>query len=395
MARKGYKTATFTLPDGTRKYVYAKTQEELDEKVFNLKLQMKMGVNLQDKTTVGELIKMWFVTEVEPNVRSNTADNLKCTLNKHLMPLCAHYVAKEVTPVQVKLWLNETGKLNKNAAKSCRRALKNAFNLAEENGLIYKSPVLERFKAGGAASKKRNTLSPTEEETLLDVVECTRAYLFVWFLLATGARRGEACGLMWDCVDLEKGTVELRRNLVFLDYANTELREYMKTDAGTRTIPLPEDLCVALKEERSKTNSMFVFHRPDGRQYTARSFYQFWGNNVETRFGPKAKQTERTRGVITNTEVTPHVLRHTYATRCFEAGMDIKEVQYLMGHATPQITLEIYTHYCEESRKEETFTKARTARSRTTCTTTVPQTTPKTSLNYHKNSENESAEIAM
>ena len=87
MARKGYKTASFTLPDGTRKYVYAKTQEELDEKVFNLKLQMKMGVNLQDKTTVGELIKLWYATEVEPNVRENTAANLKCIHNKHLMPM--------------------------------------------------------------------------------------------------------------------------------------------------------------------------------------------------------------------------------------------------------------------------------------------------------------------
>ena len=155
MARKGYKTATFTLPDGTRKYVYAKTQEELDEKVFDLKLQMKMGVNLKDTITVGELIKMWFTTEVEPNVRNNTAANTKCILNKHLMPMVAQYVAKDVTPVQVKMWLNETGKLNKNAAKTCLRALRNAFSLAEENGLIYKSPVLSRYKAGGTEFKKR------------------------------------------------------------------------------------------------------------------------------------------------------------------------------------------------------------------------------------------------
>jgi integrase len=198
MARKGYKTASFTLPDGTRKYVYAKTQEELDEKVFQLKLQLKMGVDLQDKTTLGELIKLWYTTEVEPNVRENTAANLKCVLNKHLMPLVAHYPAKDVTPAQVKLWLNETGKLNKNAAKSCHRALKNAFSLAEENGLIYKSPVLERFKAGGVESKKRTALTPTEEQQLLDAVAPTRAHLLVWFLLAAGARRGEA---------LEKGPV--------------------------------------------------------------------------------------------------------------------------------------------------------------------------------------------
>ena len=375
MARKGYKTATFTLPDGTRKYVYAKTQEELDEKVFDLKLQMKMGVNLKDTITVGELIKMWFTTEVEPNVRNNTAANTKCILNKHLMPMVAQYVAKDVTPVQVKMWLNETGKLNKNAAKTCLRALRNAFSLAEENGLIYKSPVLSRYKAGGTEFKKREALTPTEEETLLDAVEATSAYLFVWFLLSTGARRGEALGLKWDCVDLDNGVIELRRNLVFIDHKEAELREYMKTDAGTRTVPIPDDLRDAMRRQRSVTNSLFVFARTDGSCYNAQSFNCFWKKNVNNRFGPDAKQTARTHGVYHATSVTPHVLRHTFATRCFEAGMDVKEVQYLMGHASPDITLGVYTHYCEESRKEETFTKARTARSglRTTCTTAVPQ----------------------
>jgi integrase len=363
MARKGYKTASFTLPDGTRKYVYAKTQEELDEKVFNLKLQMKMGVDLQDRTTLGELIKLWYTTEVEPNVRENTATNLKCVLNKHLMPMVSEYVAKDVTPAQVKIWLNETGKLNKNAAKICFRALKNAFNLAEENGLVYKSPVLARYKAGGTEYKKREALSATEEQQLIDAVSRTRAHLLVWFLLATGARRGEALGLKWDCVDLVNAEVTLKRNLVFLDHKNTDLRDYMKTEAGTRTVPLPQDLCEALKRERQETNSLFVFHRVDGSCFIAQSFNCFWKKNVSNRFGPEAKQTSRTAGVVTDRVVTPHVLRHTYATRCFEAGMDIKEVQRLMGHASADVTLEVYTHYCEETRKDETFSKARTARS--------------------------------
>ena len=363
MARKGYKTASFTLPDGTRKYVYAKTQEELDEKVFNLKLQMKMGVDLQDRTTLGELIKLWYTTEVAPNVRENTATNMKCVLNKHLMPMVAEHVAKDVTPAQVKIWLNETGKLNKNAAKICFRALKNAFNLAEENGLVYKSPVLARYKAGGADHKKREALSVAEEQQLIDAVSQTRAHLLVWFLLATGARRGEALGLKWDCVDLVNAEVTLKRNLVFLDHKNTDLRDYMKTEASARTVPLPQDLCEALKRERQQTSSLFVFHRVDGSCFIAQSFNCFWKKNVSNRFGPEAKRTPRIAGVVTDRVVTPHVLRHTYATRCFEAGLDIKEVQRLMGHASADVTLEVYTHYCEDTRKGETFSKARTARS--------------------------------
>ena len=55
--------------------------------------------------------------------------------------------------------------------------------------------------------------------------------------------------------------------------------------------------------------------------------------------------------------------------------MDIKEVQYLMGHESPQVTMEIYTHYCKESRLNDTFEKARAARN---CTTPVPHSAVET-----------------
>ena len=378
MARKGYKTATFTLPDGTRKYVYAKTQEELDQKVFDLKLQMKMGVDLNDRTTVGELIKMWYTTEVEPGIRANTADTIKSVLNTHLLPLCSGYVAKEVTPVQVKLWLNETGKLNKTAAATCMRALRGAFNLAEENGAILKSPVLQRYKAGGKPHGKRKALTPAEEAQLMSVVQGTSAYLLVWTGLAIGARRGELLALMWDCVDFDSATVRIKRNLVHPKNvkAGYQVNEYTKTEAGIRTLPLPLDLCEALKRRKASTSSLFVFPNPYTNQpFTLGAYTGYWFNWVQCRFGPKAKTTPRIRGIVTDTVVTAHVLRHTFATRCFEAGMDIKEVQYLMGHTDPALTLAIYTHYCEESRKEGTFEKARAARQLTEkCTTDVPQT---------------------
>ena len=212
---------------------------------------------------------MWYTSEVEPNIQESTAATLKCTLNLHLMPMVSHYVAKEVTPVQVKLWLNETGKLNKNAAKTCLRALRGAFALAEENGLIFKSPVLSRYKAGGKESKKREALTPSQERTLLDAVREARPYLLVWFLLATGARRGEALGLQWDCVDLDNSVVELRRNLVFKGFQEYELHEFMKTDSGLRSVPLPDDLCDALREERRTTNSIFAEWRTACRSRSA------------------------------------------------------------------------------------------------------------------------------
>lgn len=372
MARKGYLTHTFTLPDGTRKYVYAKTKKELEEKVLKLKIELSYGVDLKDDTLLSDLVQLWFSTDVKGKVAPNTELNSKGILNNHLMPLIAGYKVKQVTPLQVKMWLNETGKLNKRSATTCFRALKEAFNIAEENGLIMRSPVLGRYKAGGKEpTMKRDALTPDEELRLIEVLQGTEQLLYVRFLLATGARRNEALALMWDCVDFDNAEVHLRRNLRYIG-TKWELLDKLKTDSSTRVVPLPFDLCRKLKELKAQSTSLFVFPAADGGPKNLQSFSNFW-NVVHRRFGPSVKENKKYPVYQSQKRVTPHVLRHTYATRCFEAGMDIKEVQYLLGHAKPDITLRIYTHYCLESRKDETFTKARDARSVTsvyhTCTT--------------------------
>lgn len=362
MARKGYKTASFTLPDGTRKYVYAKTQEELDEKVFNLKLQMKMGVNLNDKTTVGELIKLWYETDVKGKIQPSTDRVLRGDLNNHLLPLVSGCIAKDVTPVQVKLWINEFNKLNKQSARRCVRAIRCAFEIAEENGLVYKSPVLARYKAHGRDYNKREALTPEQEKTLLCAVTEPRARLFVWMALALGMRRGELLGLMWDCVDLDTGVVHVRRSMVTDEKGCYHIENRTKTPAGVRDLPITDELSRALRAHRAGSKSVYVFTQLNGNTFSPGGFNQFWRNHVR-------------KPLDEDWDVTPHVLRHTYITRCFEAGMDIKEVQYLAGHESPQVTMEVYTHYCKESRLNDTFEKARAARN---CTTPVPHTAVET-----------------
>lgn len=371
MARKGLFTKTLTLPNGKRKYVTAKTQEELDQKVFEIRLQLRMGVDVSDETTVGEMIQIWFRTEVEPNVKPDTAKKMKGIINKHVLPYISAAKLKDVKPIHIQQIISGVSHLNQQSTRTVLRALREPFAMAEENGLILRSPVLQRFKPGGFAPEEKKALTTQQEKELLRVLTALpETYLFVWVGLATGMRRGELCALMWDCVDLDNATIQVRRNL---NYNNSipVVNEYTKTKAGMRTVAIPYDLCEVLKERRRHTKSLFVLPNKDGTPYTANQFYTLW-RQVTARFGPEASGWGRRDFVKTSVEITPHTLRHTFATRCFESGMDIKQVQHLLGHATPDVTLRIYTHFCAQERQEETLSKARAARSLTECTTFVP-----------------------
>ena len=362
MARNNYKTATFTLPNGKRKYVTAKTQEELEEKVFTLKLQMRMGVDLSDQTTVGELAQLWYSLEKSGKVKEATAYNWQRILNVKILPFLKNHRVRDVTPAMIQNVLSQFPDKSLIDNRRQLNALRGMFALAVENGMIAKSPVLPRFKAVGRETVGHNALTPEQAEQLLNALKDTRSYLFVWTGLKTGLRRGELLGLRWDAVDFKNAVIHVHRNLVIMPQ-ETCLYDNLKTDTSCRDVPVPLDLLTALHREKERTSSLFVFHRGDGTHFDYASFKNLW-KLVTRRCGPVQPANGRCDFVLTAEKVTPHVLRHTYATRCFEAGMDIKEVQHLLGHADPTVTLKIYTHYCEQSRQEATFSNARTAMQR-------------------------------
>lgn len=359
MKGKLYRTAV-PLPNGKRKWISSTTKEGLDKKKKELLLQISAGTDVLSDTTFEEYAELWFRVYKEPYLRPKSIETLRTTFNTHIAPYLGSIPLKKVTPMQIQMILGNMADLSKSLNDKVVQILRGIFNAAVDNNLISKSPVPVRLRPGGVATKEKAALTVEQSKQLLNAVFGTRAYLFCLIALQTGMRRGEICGLMWGDIDFDAQVIHVTHNAVFTN-AQTVVSNDLKTSAARRDIPIPPTFLAVLTGAQKDNASPFVLHMNNGKPLSQTSFSNLW-DMVRRRtvddaadLGKPARNSKMIRSL--DFHVTPHQLRHTYITRLFESGLDIKEIQYLAGHSTVDMTLRVYTHYQHESRKKETAQK--------------------------------------
>lgn len=340
-----YLTKAVQLPDGTRKYFRARTQEELDEKVLKAQILVKSGVDICSEETFAHFSQMWYDLYKKPYLRENSLNSIKYVLNQYILPYIGGCRLRDINPMQIQaIMAGLSNKSNSLQAKVLMN-LRSIFNVAMENGLVAKSPVSTMLRPAGKATQEKETLTTSECQTLLTGVQNIRARTFLLIGLHTGMRRGEILGLQWRDIDFKGKVIHVRHNAVVKE-GETTVSEDMKTKAANRNLPLSEELEAWLSERKKTSHSQYVIAMENHKPLTKSAYRSMW------------KLVERE---LPDTHITAHILRHTYITRLFEAGLDIKEIQYLAGHSTMDMTLKVYTHYDRRSREARTAEKVREA----------------------------------
>lgn len=341
-----YYTKVLPLPDGRRKYVRGKTKEELERKLEEAKRELSYGIDVCDKTKFKDYAEYWFHTIKEPTVSANTAHQIHARLENHVYPYIGAILVREVRPAHIRMVMQKCSHLGRGSQEKVLSVLRNIFALAvDEDNLLLRSPVPSTLKAQGEGSKETEPLTPEQEEELLRMTADTKVGYMVRLFLGTGLRRGELTGLMWSDIDWDERVLHVRRHVVTDPKGKVHIEDGAKTAAGVRTVPLTDSLIAMLRRMHGKSHSLYVFTTRNGTLYSASALTNAW--------------TAMTKDL--SFYCHPHQLRHTYVTKLFEAGLDIKEIQYLVGHADPSVTLQTYTHYRETARAKTTLNKARTA----------------------------------
>lgn len=358
--KTGYYRKRIKLPDGRWKDIRAKTKEELRKKLYDLETFQRMGLVFDDTTTVAELAIEWYNNR-KAGLSVSRQGDYRNAINLHICPVIGAMRVRDVKPEHCQRVMAQASELSNSAQQKIVSTLKQLFSCAVDNGLTLRSPA-EKIKAKGKKAEEKIALTKEQCVQLEEAVSGTRAYLFVMLGLYAGLRREEICGLQWQDIDLQAIPPRLTVNHAMrLSGNKAEFPAPLKSKAAHRTIPLPPNLATALFNEKQKTNSDFVLHTRDGNHLTyqsARNIVSIINRRCPMTDGQKQRRTriEKERGKpiaprrvqknikMLSFRVTPHQLRHTYATRLVESGMNIKQIQYLLGHDDVHLTLSIYSH---------------------------------------------------
>ena len=205
----------------------------------------------------------------------------------------------------------------------CKLYLSQVFKKANAQRIISDN-LLEIVEIKKYRSKHKKGLTITEQEKFLNALDNSPYSLLLRLMLATGLRIGEALALTKSDVDFENCKLTVNKDVIF-DKGERIVQDTPKTEAGNRTIPIPKEICRELK--KIKTEILFPC------TYNA------------------AKKALEKIAKGLDIKMTLHTLRHTYATRLEEAGIPPKLKQYLLGHASLEMTQNTYTdtqmHYVD------------------------------------------------
>ena len=317
-----------------------------------------------DNDTVAEYCEKWLLMQ-SVHVRATTLIDYTSKVRRHIIGELGEKRMAEVTLDDIQLALVPVSKKSASVYKSVVILYKSIFRAAKESHVIDTNPTIYlNAKGGGVPQEEKQALTDEQVERLLDAIRGLPPYVFVMIGLYAGLRREEILALQWDSVYLDTDAPYLTvRRAWHTEHNRPVILTELKTKAAERNIPLPDCLAECLKEAKKKSTSDYVVANRDGEPLSYTQFKRLWqyivtrsvkersyyryedGKRVKHTVKPVLGEKAAHNGKVVYSldfDVTPHMLRHTYITNLIHSSVDPKTVQYLAGHESSRITMDIY-----------------------------------------------------
>lgn len=284
-----------------------------------------------------DFLTFWLENYVKPDTKCRTYLRYSQIVRIYVAEKVGDYNLSELTPIILQTFItdmltNGRGRwgeegLAPNTVNSIVSVLKNSLKTAYVLGCTDRQ-LGDKIKRPKLRERKIECFTVKEQRKIENAVLTSRKpkYFGVLLCLYTGLRLGEVVALNWKDIDLKRGMLSV--NKTCYDTPDGLVFDDPKTVHSRRIIPLPRQIMPILREKRKTSKSDFVVS-DKGKPVSVRSFQRSFELLLK-------RHRIKHRGF--------HALRHTFATRALESGMDVKTLSEILGHKNPSITLSRYAH---------------------------------------------------
>ena len=337
---------------GKRRTIYSSNLSELRKKEAEILKQLSEGIDYAaGQITVIALVERYI--RLKQGTRYNTKVGYKFVLNIIKTEDFGYRQIRDIKVSDAQAWmikLHDDGR-GYSTLTSVRGVIKPAFQMAYNEDAIRKNPF--DFKLVDVVpndSQKRIALTDEQQEIWMNFIREDKTYSKYYdefvVLLGTGMLVSEFCGLTKDDLQFSERRIRVDHQLV-RERGGKYYVEKTKTECGCRFIPMTDEVYRSLLntlERRKKVEKEFIVDGYSGFLLLNKNDHPKVALHIENEMRWAMKKYSKLHPDKPLPHITPHVFRHTFCTNMANKGMDVKHLQYIMGHSDVGVTLNVYTH---------------------------------------------------
>ena len=331
--------------------VYGKTYKEVKEKMAAIiSHPLQLATPKGQGKTFGEVLNLWMDNN-RVRLKGGTINKYQNLIDTHIMPELGQTKINELSATRINTFLNEkisrgrvdgSGGLSASYVRSIMLVINAAIKYAVSEQLC--SPLKTPICKPSADKTELSILSAEEqkklEASLLNNFDLTGAGIYI--SLHTGLRIGEVCSLAWNDIDMNKRVIHVRHTVARIRSSSSAgstllVIDTPKTKASKRDIPISSTLLPILLKLKTLSSKGFLLTGTN--EFIKPRTFEYRYHKILDECGI--------------TSVNYHALRHTFATRCVEAGVDIKSLSEILGHGNVSVTLNTYVHSSLELKRKQ------------------------------------------
>ena len=370
----------WTTRNGKSHSISAETLEELRQKEEAVLKDKADGILVgAESVKLDDIYDLW--CHLKRGLADNTFQNYKYLYEMFVQPKIGHIRIKQLKRSDVKSLYNyllEERGLKVNTIDGVHTVLHQVLTVAvEENYIrlnIADNTLKELKQSHNLETFRRSSLTVAERNLFISYLRRENTKYHHWYpvfevMVETGMRVGEITGLRWEDVDFETNLISVNHTLVYYNHRTGGKTDCYfnihptKTKAGTRTIPMLPRVKEALLMEKAYQDFNQIQCRMTVDGFTDFIFVNRFGDCQHQGTLNKAlrriirdcndEQLQKSKSPVLLPQFSCHSLRHTFTTRLFGNGVNIKVIQEVLGHADFDTTMNIYTHIKQDMKKNE------------------------------------------